>query len=102
MISPSVCSNFLATSLTISLSKTVRSSVGLDKIFHKLRVLEVDSARIVLIHSGNLSHFFRRQFEVEDVEALSHSLLMARLGNGHNAALRQPAESHLCGTKNTP
>jgi hypothetical protein len=27
---------------------------------------------------------------------------MARLGNGHNAALRQPAESHLCGTKNTP
>ena len=78
------------------------SSVGLDKIFHELRVLEVHRARIMLVHGGYLSHFFRRQFEVEDVEVLSHSLLMARLGNGHNAALRQPAESHLCGTKNTP
>lgn len=35
--------------------------------------------------------------EVKDVEILCHTLLVGALGDGHDAALRQPAQGHLRG-----
>ena len=34
--------------------------------------------------------------EIEDVEVFLHAFLVCALGNGDDAALRQPAQSHLC------
>ena len=40
-------------------------------------------------------HVVGAELEVEDVEVLGHPLLAHRLGDRHDAALRQPAQDHL-------
>ena len=70
-------------------------SVVLNQIFHKLRVSEVDGARVVLVHLSYLSHIVIAQREVEDVDVLRHALLMARLGNSYDASLDEPTKSYL-------
>ena len=49
----------------------------------------------MLVHLGNLSHFVVTQREVEDVDILRHTFLMARLRNGYDAALCEPTEGYL-------
>ena len=73
----------------------VSLSVILDEIFHKLRVSEVDGACVVLFHLSNLCHIGIAQREVEDVDILRHTFLVARLGNGYDASLSKPTKGYL-------
>ena len=52
-------------------------SVVLNKILHKLRVTEIDEARVLLVEGGNLRHIIVGEREVEDVEILRHALLVS-------------------------
>ena len=47
------------------------------------------------VHCCNGGNVIRAQFEVEHIEILYHSFFANRLGQDHDAALRQPAEYHL-------
>ena len=47
------------------------------------------------VHRGDAGHLVIGQGEVEDVEVLFHALAANRLGDGHDAALDQPAEHDL-------
>ena len=66
-------------------------AVILDEIFHELWVTKVDGACVVLVQLGNLCHVLVSQREVEEVVVLRHALLVARLGNGYDATLGEPA-----------
>ena len=79
------------------LSLSFRLSV-LNQILHKLRVTKVDGTCVVLIQLGNLRHIFVCQSEVKDVEVLCHTFLVARLGDGYDAALSEPSEGYLGST----
>jgi len=45
----------------------------------------------MMIHLGYLCHIVISQCKIEDVDVLYHTLFVARLGNGHDAALGEPA-----------
>src|SRR5689334_1738624 len=47
------------------------------------------------VQSCNGGNVIRAQFKVEHIEILHHSLFANRLGQDHDAALRQPAKYHL-------
>ena len=66
-------------------------------MLHELHVIEVDDTRVVLVHRGDLGHFVVGEAEVEDVQVLRHTFLVARLRDGHDAALREQTQGHLRG-----
>ncbi len=47
-------------------------SVGLDEVFHELRVLEVDGSGIVLVQGSNPSHLFVGGYEKYAVTQKGH------------------------------
>lgn len=72
-------------------------SVVLDEVLDELGVAEVDGAGVVLVEFGDLGHLAVGEAEVEDIQILRHTLLVGALGDGHDAALRQPAQGDLRG-----
>ena len=62
-----------------------------------LRAAKVDGAGVVLVHCGDALHLLGCEREVEDVEVRRHALFVRRLGDGHDAALREPSQCHLRG-----
>ena len=72
-------------------------SVVFNQILHKVHVVEVDCACVVLVHCCDLSHVVVGEGKIEDDEVLLHTLLVGGLGDGHDAALREPAKGHLRG-----
>ena len=72
-------------------------SVVFNQILHKVHVIEIDGAGIVLVHCCNLGHVIVGEGKVEDVEVLLHTLLVSGFRDGHDAALREPAEGYLRG-----
>ena len=58
-------------------------------------VSEVNGARVMLVHLGDLCNVGITQREVEDVKVLRHTLFVRTLGNGHDSALGKPTEGYL-------
>ena len=73
-------------------------AVSLDEVFDKVRVIEVDSAVIGLIHLCNALDIDWREAEIEDVQVLCHALPMRALGDGDDATLSEPSQGYLCGS----
>ena len=67
-------------------------------MLHKLRVAEIDGARVVLVHLSDLCYVGITQREVEDIKILRHTLLMTRLGNSYDATLCEPTKGNLSST----
>ena len=95
---PSTLPRCSITFLSVPKALSERVSVILNQILHKLRVAEVDGARVVLVELGDGGHIVGGQREVEDVEILRHTFFVTGLGDGHNTTLGQPPEGHLSGT----
>ena len=67
---------------------------GADGLDH-FRVAVVEEGTLLAVQGCHRLHVLRTQLEVEDGEVLGHALLAHGLGDGHHAALRQPAQDHL-------
>lgn len=64
---------------TANLRIIFQLSVSFNQILYKLRVTEISGACVMLVHRANLSHIVVTQREVEDVDILRHTLLMATI-----------------------
>ena len=64
---------------TANLRIIFQLSVSFNQILYKLRVTEISGACVMLVHLGYLRHLLVTQREVEDVDILRHTLLMAKI-----------------------
>ncbi len=53
----------------------------------------IEEAALFGVQRFNRSHVFGAEFNIEHVEILHNAFLAHRLGNGHDAALGQPAQN---------
>ena len=64
------------------------------ELLHHLRLIVREEEAVLQVESGDASHLVCRQFEVEDVEVLLHTLLVSALRDDDDTTLNQ--ESQCC------
>ena len=65
------------------------------ELLHHLRFIVREEEAVLQVESGDANHLVCRQFEVEDVEVLFHTLLMSALRDDDDTTLNQESQCRL-------